>query len=129
MRSLPVRQASRRIYRRAGANARRIPLHESNLVTSSLQTGITKHLVHGDILLTAVPIGGLRLVDGGAADYKILAVMEEDAAFGNWQDIGDCPRTLIDRLRHYFLTYKTKSGLGSGGRPLYHGSVRQGRSA
>lgn len=63
-------------------------------------------LAHGDILLTAVPIGGLRMVDDGVVDDKIVAVLEEDGAFGEWRDIGDCPRPLIDRLRHYFLTYK-----------------------
>ena len=71
-----------------------------------------RDLAHGDILLTAVPIGGLRLVDGGAADDKILAVIEEDALFGNWHDITDCPQPLIDRLKHYFLTYKTNPDSG-----------------
>lgn len=29
-----------------------------------------------------------------------------DGAFGAWQDVSDCPKPLIERLRHYFLTYK-----------------------
>ena len=74
-----------------------------------------RDLAHGDILLTAVPIGGLRLVDAGAAHDKILAAIEEDAAFGSRQDITDCPRPLIDRLRHYFLTYKTNRDSGPDG--------------
>lgn len=65
-----------------------------------------KVIPHGDILLRAIPIGGLSLIDGDEADDKIIAVMEGDAAFGAWRDIGDCPHALIERLRHYFLTYK-----------------------
>ncbi|HEX8998859.1 MAG TPA: inorganic pyrophosphatase [Blastocatellia bacterium] len=66
-----------------------------------------KVIPHGDILLQAIPIGGLSMIDGDEADDKIVAVMQGDAAFGDWQDITDCPPALIDRLRHYFLTYKS----------------------
>ncbi len=62
---------------------------------------------HGDILLHAIPIGGLRMLDGQEADDKIIAVMEGDVAYGEWRDITDCPHALLDRLRHYFLTYKS----------------------
>jgi inorganic pyrophosphatase len=65
-----------------------------------------KVISHGDILLRAIPIGGLSMIDGNEADDKILAVMEGDASYGAWQDIDDCPPALIERLRHYFLTYK-----------------------
>jgi inorganic pyrophosphatase len=66
-----------------------------------------KLLPRGDLLLQARPIGGLRMIDRGEADDKIIAVLEGDAAYGNWRDIHECPRTVIDRLRHYFLTYKS----------------------
>jgi inorganic pyrophosphatase len=69
-----------------------------------------KTIPHSDILLTAIPIGGFSMADGGEADDKIIAVMKEDAAYGNFHDIGDCPITLIDRLQHYFLTYKQAPG-------------------
>lgn len=62
---------------------------------------------HGDILLHARPIGGLRMIDGNEADDKIIAVMEGDVAYGSWNDIEQCPPSLIDRLLHYFLTYKS----------------------
>lgn len=69
-----------------------------------------KNITHGDVLLQAVPIGGLRLIDGKEADDKIIAVMKDDAAYGSWSDIKDCPRLLIERLTHYFLTYKDPPG-------------------
>jgi inorganic pyrophosphatase len=65
---------------------------------------------HGDILLRAIPIGGLRMIDGGQADDKIIAVLKDDPAYGDWSDIYQVPPSLVDRLRHYFLTYKEVPG-------------------
>ena len=66
---------------------------------------------HGGILLVARPIGGLRMFDGKEADDKILAVLDEDPAYGAFADIDDdCPKSLVERLRHYFLTYKDMPG-------------------
>jgi inorganic pyrophosphatase len=69
---------------------------------------------HGDILLRAIPIGGLRMIDHREADDKIIAVLKGDPAYGDWTDIYQCPPTLLDRLRHYFLTYKEVPGESGG---------------
>lgn len=61
-----------------------------------------------DILLHARPVGGLLMVDHGEADDKILAVLDQDPVWGAARDIRDIPSALVDRLRHYFLTYKWK---------------------
>lgn len=68
------------------------------------------NISHGDIVLTARPVGGLRMIDGNEADDKIIAVLEGDLAYGQVEDIEDMPSSLIDRLRHYFLTYKEIPG-------------------
>jgi inorganic pyrophosphatase len=65
-----------------------------------------KDLTHGDVLIQAIPVGGLRMIDGNEADDKIIAVLLGDGVYGGIQDVTDCPAPLIDRLRHYFLTYK-----------------------
>lgn len=65
---------------------------------------------HASFLLRAHPIGGLRMVDGNQADDKIVAVLEGDLAYGAMRELGDAPRPLIERLRHYFLTYKQIPG-------------------
>ncbi len=65
---------------------------------------------HGNILITARVIGGLRMLDNNEADDKLIAVMKQDPAFGNWQDVTDCPPTFIERLKHYFITYKQQPG-------------------
>ena len=72
-----------------------------------------KPLNHGNVLLQAIPIGGLRLIDGSEADDKIIAVMKGDEVYGEWKDISDCPVSMVDRLRHYFLTYKDAPGSNS----------------
>ncbi len=69
-----------------------------------------KSLSHGDVIVQARPIGGLRMIDRNEADDKILAVLEGDAVFGSCQDIADIPQALVERLRHYFLTYKQAPG-------------------
>lgn len=72
---------------------------------------LTEHpITHGAILLRARPIGGLCLIDKGEADDKIVAVLVDDAAYGGFRDLADAPAPLVDRLRHYFLTYKDLPG-------------------
>jgi inorganic pyrophosphatase len=65
---------------------------------------------HGGILLSARPIGGLRMFDGREADDKIVAVLDGDAAFGGVTELREVPAALVERLRHYFLTYKDMPG-------------------
>jgi inorganic pyrophosphatase len=61
---------------------------------------------HGALLLRARPIGGLRMFDRAEADDKLIGVLLDDPAYGTLTDIAQVPPKLIDRLRHYFLTYK-----------------------
>jgi inorganic pyrophosphatase len=65
-----------------------------------------KTMAHANFFLHARAIGGLRMIDGEEADDKIVAVLERDMAYGELRDISECPRGIIERLRHYFLTYK-----------------------
>jgi inorganic pyrophosphatase len=69
-----------------------------------------KPFAHGSLFVRAQPIGGLRMIDGAQADDKIIAVLESDLAYGQIRDINDCPRGLVDRLTHYFLSYKQFPG-------------------
>lgn len=69
-----------------------------------------KTISHGDIILEVIPIGGFRMIDGNEADDKIIAILKGDNVYGNIKDIADCPSSIIDRLKHYFLTYKEIPG-------------------
>jgi len=61
-----------------------------------------------EILLNARVVGGLPMCDHGEADDKIIAVIEDDPIWGGISDIDELPPAIIDRLMHYFLTYKLK---------------------
>src|SRR5262249_33467609 len=65
-----------------------------------------KAFSHGDVLLRARPIGGLRAVARDEADDKLLAGLEGDVAFGHLTDVAELPPAQLERLKHYFLTYK-----------------------
>lgn len=65
-----------------------------------------RNIPRGDLLLDAVVVGGFRMIDGGEADDKIVAVLKDDHTYGDIKDIKDCPPKLIKRIKHYFLTYK-----------------------
>ncbi|MEM9887314.1 MAG: inorganic pyrophosphatase [Bacteroidota bacterium] len=65
-----------------------------------------REVTHGNIIVNAVPIGGFRMIDGGEADDKIIAVLKSDEVYGHWKDVEDLPQRIVKRLQHYFLTYK-----------------------
>jgi inorganic pyrophosphatase len=63
-----------------------------------------------DILLNAKVIGGLRMVDNGEADDKIVAILENDNIWNGLDDLSQLPNIMVERLRHYFSTYKMVPG-------------------
>ena len=63
-------------------------------------------ITKSEILLRARVIGGLQLIDRGEADDKIIAVLAGDYVWGDAKAIDDIPSVLIERLQHYFSTYK-----------------------
>ncbi len=69
-----------------------------------------KDLSHGDLLVNAIPIGGFRMIDGNQADDKIIAILKNDTVYGHYDNIDDVPKIVIQRLEHYFLTYKDMPG-------------------
>jgi len=69
-----------------------------------------KVISHGDLLVNAIPIGGFRMIDGNEADDKIIAVLRNDTVYGHFRDISEVPEIVIQRLEHYFLTYKDMPG-------------------
>ena len=87
-----------------------------------------KRVRSGNLLLEAIPIGGFRMLDNGEVDDKIIAVLKNDAFYGDIKDVSECPVGVLNRLKHYFLTYKQ---IPSGEKPiaeithLYHADEAQ----
>ena len=69
-----------------------------------------RNIAQGYLIVPAIPIGGLRMIDKGEAYDKIIAILKGDEVFSGIESIEDCPATLVDRLKHYFLTYKQIPG-------------------
>lgn len=63
-----------------------------------------------EVILDARVVGGLPMLDGGEADDKIIAVLENDDTLADVRDVDELPQMLVERLRHYFATYKIMSG-------------------
>jgi inorganic pyrophosphatase len=66
-----------------------------------------------DVVLQARVVGGLPMLDGDEADDKIIAVLNGDHFWANVQDVSELPSVLVERLRHYFSTYKLIPGESS----------------
>jgi inorganic pyrophosphatase len=67
-------------------------------------------IARNEILLRARVIGGLQMIDGGEADDKIIGVLENDYVWGAARNISDVPAVFVERLQHYFETYKLVPG-------------------
>ncbi len=59
-----------------------------------------------EVIVGTRVVGGIPMIDGGQADDKIVGILRDDPVFGEVHEIGEVPSVLIDRLIHYFSTYK-----------------------
>ncbi|TWU24642.1 inorganic pyrophosphatase [Bythopirellula polymerisocia] len=60
----------------------------------------------GEVILKARVVGGLPMLDNHEADDKIIAILDNDAMWEGVQDVSHLPVIMVNRLRHYFSTYK-----------------------
>ncbi len=67
-------------------------------------------ITRADITLNARVVGGLQMIDKGEADDKIVAVLENDLFWGKVDDLDGLPPKMVERLTHYFSTYKLVPG-------------------
>jgi len=63
-----------------------------------------------EVILSARVVGGLHMIDEGEADDKIISVLSNDQYYKDINDVEDLPEIIIERLRHYFGTYKMIPG-------------------
>lgn len=69
-----------------------------------------RQINHAEVIIPARVVGGLPMLDHGEADDKIIAVLVNDPAWSQVRDLADLPDVMVERLRHYFLTYKLTPG-------------------
>lgn len=63
-----------------------------------------------DIIMDVRIIGGIRLIDSGEVDDKLIAVLNVDPFYEKVTDISQVNPVVIDRIKHYFLSYKSIPG-------------------
>ena len=67
-------------------------------------------ITRNEIIVRCRVIGGLQMIDGVEADDKIISVLDNDYVWGSARNISDVPPVFVERLQHYFLTYKLVPG-------------------
>jgi inorganic pyrophosphatase len=67
-------------------------------------------ITRSEIIVPARVVGGLQLLDRGEADDKLITVVEGDFVWGDATDLADLPPIMVERLQHYFETYKLVPG-------------------
>ena len=67
-------------------------------------------IAKSEIVLNAKVVGGIKMIDAGEADDKIVAVLNNDGVWEEVEDISELPTVMVERLRHYFATYKLVPG-------------------
>ncbi len=63
-------------------------------------------IARAEVIIGARVVGGIPMLDSGLADDKIVGILKDDPVFGHIREIGEVPSILVDRLIHYFKTYK-----------------------
>lgn len=69
-----------------------------------------RSISRANIIMDVRIIGGLTMIDHEEVDDKIIAVLRQDNIWGEVTDVSDMPPVLVERLVHYFETYKWVPG-------------------
>lgn len=67
-------------------------------------------IARAEVVLSARIVGGIPMLDHGEADDKLIAVLVNDNVWNAVREVSELPQPLVDRLRHYFSTYKLLPG-------------------
>lgn len=67
-------------------------------------------ITKSEVIVNVRVIGGLPMLDDGEADDKIIGVLATDHIWSHVEDLDELPQALVQRLVHYFTTYKTMPG-------------------
>lgn len=57
-------------------------------------------------LVNCMPIGVIKMVDGGELDEKIIAVPTGDPNYKHYYDIKELPKHIFEEMMHFFEVYK-----------------------
>lgn len=61
-------------------------------------------------IVTARPIGAIKMIDSGEIDEKIIAVLDNDPMYADYKSVHDLPTHTFNEIRHFFQVYKSLEG-------------------
>lgn len=67
---------------------------------------LTTHPLQSGILVRARPIALMKMIDGGDADDKIVAVPVDDPRWIHVEDLPDINKHTLKEMEHFYSTYK-----------------------
>jgi len=67
-------------------------------------------VTHPEVILNAKVVGVIQMIDRGMADDKIISILANDTVWAKVEDVSGLPDIVVERLRHYFGTYKLMPG-------------------
>lgn len=67
---------------------------------------LTTHPLLSGILVRARPIALMKMVDGGDADDKIIAVPVDDPRWSHVENLSDINKHTLKEMEHFYSTYK-----------------------
>lgn len=70
-----------------------------------------RQITRAEVIAPSRVVGGIQLLDRGEADDKIIAVLDGDLMWNEVTDLTQLPQILVERLQHYFSTYKIVPGV------------------
>ena len=61
-------------------------------------------------LVRCYPIGGMKMIDNGMGDEKIIAIPYNDPTYQMYTEIRELPPHLLEEMKHFFQVYKELEG-------------------
>lgn len=92
---------------------------------------LTTYPLAPGILVHARPVAIMRMIDGGDADDKVIAVPKDDPRWSDVKDLSDINKHTLKEIEHFYSTYKKLQNKevevnGFEGRQAAHEAVKRG---
>lgn len=71
---------------------------------------LTTYPLNVGVLVSARPVAVIKMIDGGEADDKIIAVPVEDKRWDDVKELDDINKHTLKEFVHFFETYKNLKG-------------------
>jgi inorganic pyrophosphatase len=69
-----------------------------------------RQVSRSEVIMNTRVVGGIQMVDNGLADDKIIGVLANDNVWHKVEDVSELPDIMVERMKHYFSTYKIIPG-------------------